>query len=226
MNKITVVIVDDMEEIRQYLSSILEKEEDIEVVGMASSGYEAIPLVRSQRPDVVLMDIQMETNTAGIDAAEQIHAEFPQIKIIVITIHEEDGLLFRAYAAGAMDYIIKSDSPETIIRSTKSVYENQLLLRPVVAEKIREEFNHMITYKDSLIFVLNLLTKLTNSELDVLKAAYEGYSYREIAAMRYVSLATIKTHVNSILKKFQMKRMKDIQEILRKINFAELMRQF
>lgn len=226
MSSIKVVIVDDMPEIIQYLSSILAAEEGIEVVGTANSGYEAVPLVRTLQPDVVLMDIQMETGTAGIDATEQIHALFPQIKIIIITIHEEDGLLFRAYAAGAMDYIIKSDPKEAIIRSTKSVYENQLLLRPVIAEKIRAEFNSMITYKDSLIFTLNLLTKLTNSELDVLKAAYEGCSYREIAEMRYVSLATIKTHVNSILKKFQMKRMKDVMEVLRKINFSEIMRQF
>lgn len=226
MDKITVLIADDVEDIRQYLSSILENEADIEVIGTASSGREAVSLVRAHQPDVVLMDIQMESSADGITATEQIHAEFPKIKIIIITIHEEDGLLFRAYAAGAMDYILKTDPKEAIISSTKSVYENQLLMRPVIAEKIRSEFNHMILYKDSLIFVLNLLTKLTNSELDVLKAVYEGYSYREIASMRYVSLATVKCHVNSILKKFQMKRMKEVLAVLQKINFSELIRQF
>lgn len=224
MERIRLMIVDDILEIRSYLNRILAKEKDIEIIAMAASGIEAVKLLKAIRPDVVLLDIQMESQTAGIDCAEYINMHYPEIKVVILTIHREDELLFRAYSAGVMDYIIKSGAPEEIVESIREVYHNKLVLRPEIANKLVAEFTKLRTQNESLLFALNTLSKLTNSEFEVLKCVYRGENYREIADNRYVSQATIKTQINRILKKFAMRRMKDVILLLKKLDFDEIIK--
>ncbi len=224
MDKIKLLIVDDMTDIREYFNMILSKEPDIEVLGMASSGIEAVRLARELQPDVILMDIQMESRTAGIDATNAIKADNPNIKVIILTIHEEDEYLFQAYCAGVMDYIVKTDSISQIINSIRTVYSNKLMLRPGIADKIIYEFSRMKTQQNSMIYILNIISKLTNSEYEILKCFYEGSTYKTISETRFVSPATVKSQVNSILKKFEMKSMKEVVKLLKQMNFSELIK--
>lgn len=224
MNKIKILIVDDMTDIREYFNMILSKEPDIEVVGLASSGIEAVQKARDLKPDVILMDIQMETRTAGIDATTVIKGMDPNVKIIILTIHEEDEYLFQAYCAGVMDYIVKTDSISQIINSIRTVFSNKLMLRPGIADKIIDEFSRLKTQQNSLIYILNIISKLTNSEFEILKCFYEGNTYKTISETRFVSPATVKSQVNSILKKFEMKTMKDVIKLLKQMNFNEIIK--
>ncbi|QHQ60802.1 response regulator [Anaerocolumna sedimenticola] len=224
MDKIKVLIVDDMKDIREYFSMILSKEADLEVVGIASSGLEAIQCAKELNPDVILMDIQMETRTAGIDATNAIKTIKPNIRVVILTIHEEDEFLFQAYCAGVMDYIVKTDSITQIINSIRNVYINKLMLRPNIAEKIIDEFTRLKTQQKSLLYAFHIISKLTNSEFEILKCFYEGNSYKTIAETRFVSQATIKSQVNSILKKFEMKNMKDVIKLLNLVNFSEIIK--
>ncbi len=224
MDKIKLMIVDDMMDIREYFNMILSKEPDIEVIGLASSGIEAVQKARDLKPDVILMDIQMETRTAGIDATTVIKGINPNIKIIILTIHQEDEYLFQAYCAGVMDYIVKTDSLSQIINSIRTVYSNKLMLRPGIADKIIDEFSRLKTQQNSLIYILNIISKLTNSEFEILKCFYEGCSYKTISETRFVSPATVKSQVNSILKKFEMKTMKEVVKLLKQMNFDEILR--
>ena len=226
MSPIKIMIVDDIKEIRDHFQTIVQKEEDMEVIATAASGVEAVHELQKQRPDVILLDIQMETKTAGIDFARFAQTKYPEIKIIILTIHNEDELLFQAYNAGVMDYIVKSSSTELIVNSIRNVHANQLLLRPEVAEKIVSEFSKLREQQRSLLFTLNILTKLTNSEFEVLRCLYEGNTYRDVAESRFVSQATIKSQVNSILKKFGMSRMKDIISLLEELRFYEMLNTF
>ena len=224
MEKIKVMIVDDIQEIRDHFCKIISQEDGMEVVITANSGVSAMSALKNQIPDVILLDIQMETKTAGLDFARYAQKVFPQIKIIILTIHEEDELLFQAYNAGVMDYIMKSDSTEQVISSIRNVFQNKLMLRPDTAEKIVQEFSKLRSERNSFLFVLHFLTKLTNSEFEILKCVYEGQSYRNIAGSRYVSMSTIKTQVNSILRKFEKPRMKDIITLLDEVNFNEFVK--
>lgn len=224
MGNIKVLIVDDMQDIREYFSMILTKEPDIDVVGLASSGMEAIQKTKELNPDVILMDIQMETRTAGIDATKTIKSFQPNVRVIILTIHEEDEFLFQSYCAGVMDYIVKTDSITQILNAIRNVYANKLMLRPNIAEKIIDEFTRLKTQQQSLLYSLNILTKLTNSEFEILKCFYEGHSYKAIAATRFVSQSTIKSQVNSILKKFEAKCMKDVIKVLNQLNFFEIIK--
>lgn len=222
MNKIKILVVDDNQEIREYFMTIFNHEEDIVVVGSASSGHEAVKMASEMDIDIILMDIQMETRTAGIEAAEQILSADPSKKIIILTILEDDNLLFQAYCAGVMDYIIKTDSITQILDSIRHVYNNQLILRPKYAEKIIDELVRVKEQQKSLLFSLDMLTKLSNSEFEVLKCLYNGMNSREISEARFVSVATIKSQIHSILSKFGMRNMKEVMKKLDEVNFNSL----
>ncbi len=219
---IRILLADDNAEIRRYFRTILDREPDLEVVGEAESGRMCVDLARICRPDIILMDIQMETETAGIDAAAVIHETMPECKIIILTIHSDDEMLFRAYSSGVMDFIVKTDSIAKIVSSIQNVSRNQMQLRSDVASKIVSEFQRVRSERASLLYTLNILTKLTNSEFEVLCCIYNGESNREVARTRFVSEATIKSQVNSILKKFGKKRMKDVIAVLDQIGFSQL----
>lgn len=216
---IRIIVVDDLKNIVDYFQTILNHEPDMEVVGTASSKEEAVALTRRLKPDVVLMDIQMETGTAGIEAIEQIRTFDNDVKIVVLTIHEQDELLFRAYTAGAMDYIVKTSSIIRILNSIRSSYENTLMLRSEVATKILREYNKVMLRQTDLAQAFKLVSRLTNSEFEVLQAAYGGKKHREIAQERFVEEGTIKVQVNRILKKFDMPRLSDVLRFLRKVDF-------
>lgn len=220
--KIRIVIIDDIVDICNYFKMVLERESGMEVVAVGYSGKEAYHLAMEHNPDVMLMDVQMETELAGIDALRKIKKERPDIKVIVLTIHGEDDILFEAYAAGAVNFLIKDSSIAEIVNTIKSAYNNELTLSSDVANKIVSEFSRMKNNENSLIFTLNLVSKLTKSEFEILRALYLGKSYIDIAKERFVEEVTIRTQVHKILKKFGIKSMKDLIETLRRLKIFEI----
>ena len=222
MNRIRIIMADDNPEICSYFSDLLSRQEDMELVGTASSGAEAVQLARRLQPDIVLMDIQMENRTAGITASRQILSELPDTKVIILTILEDDELLFQAYYAGVIDYIIKTDASDQILTSIRNAYRNQLVLRPQYAEKIIDELKRVKEEQVSLLYSLNVLTKLSNSEFEVLKSLYQGMNARQISEDRFVSLGTVKTQIHSILKKFGMKSVSEVVRQLHVIHFDHI----
>jgi len=222
MESIKTIIVEDIQDIRHYIEAALQKEKDIEVIGQAGSGREAVKLVSKLQPDVVLMDIQMENSTAGLEAAEIICNNFPQVRIIIFTMHEDDQLIFRAYCSGVIDYILKTTPINEIAVSIRNAHQNKMMVRPNIAEKIISEFTKLRNQQKSTVFTYNVLSKLSNSEFDVLALIFEGYKYKQIADMRYVSMGTIKSQINSILRKFECKRMKEVLSLLEEMNFKEI----
>lgn len=221
MNKIRVVVVDDMKKIVDYFKMIIDNEHDMEVVGWAETGIDAVKVVREKQPDVLLTDIGMETKYAGIEAARIIKNEFPETKIIVLTIHKEDEMLFKAYSVGAMDYILKTSSVVDILTSVRKVTKNEVSLSPENAEKIISEYSRINNQNKSMLNMLNIITKLTESELEIIKSIYEGKPYKKIAKERSVEEVTIKGQVNTMLKKFKMKRMKEVIKWLEELQFFE-----
>ncbi len=222
MNKIRIVIVDDFEDIRNHFKMILARETDMEVVATASSGAEGYEVVMQHQPDIVLMDVQMETEMAGIETTRKIKEQMDAIKVIVLTIHEEDEILFKAYGAGAIDYIVKTSSIVEILNSIRNVYNNKLSLRPEVAGKIITEFARLQNEQSNLVGTLNVMSKLTNTEFIILKAIYGGKTYQQIAKERFVEEVTIRTQVNKILKKFEKQSMKEVIKALKELRIFDI----
>jgi DNA-binding NarL/FixJ family response regulator len=222
MSKIGVLIADDAKEIADYFAGFIRREEDMEVLALAFSGEDAVVKAKSLKPQIVLMDIQMETKTAGLDAIKQIREYNPAIKIIILTIHSRDDLIFKAYTVGAMDYIIKTSPIEDILKSIRAAASNNLLLRPEIANKIMEESRRISEKQNKMKEVLKVMMLISNTEFEIIKMAFDGYSYKEIADRRFVEETTIRSEIYRILKKFNKKRMKDVILLLKEINFADL----
>jgi len=222
MSEIKILIVDDVEDIRMHLAEeIPEKSEDLVIVGTARSGKEAVEMASRLLPDVVLMDIQMETRTAGITAIAKIHEMFPGIKCIALTIHEDEEFIFRAYLAGAVDYIIKTRPSEYIVKSIHAVVENRLLLRPEVGKRLIEEYQQIQENQVRMKETMQIMLRINVTEYEILRLVYQGLTYRQIAQQRFVEETTIRSQVNHILKKFGKKRMKDVISQLRELKIFD-----
>ena len=222
MQKIGVLIADDSQEIADYFAAIIGKEADMEVLAQATSGEEAVAKAKALDPQIVLMDIQMETKTAGLEAIQRIREFNPAIKAIILTIHNRDDLIFKAYTVGAMDYIIKTSPVEDILKSIRAASTNSLMLRPEIANKIMEESQRISEKQSKTKEVLKVMMKISNTEFEIIRMAFDNYSYREIAERRFVEETTIRSEIYRILKKFNRKKMKDVITLLKEINFMDL----
>lgn len=222
MNKIKVLICDDMKYLCRYFEKFLSSEEDIEVVGVANSGDECISMYIDKQPDVVLLDIQMKTEDDGISVLKGIMNINKEAKVIMITIHEEDDLISKALLNGACDYLLKSTSEKNILESVRKAFRGEESLNPVIAKKILIEYSRLKKRQNASMSLLHSVALLTASEYKILRMVYDGLSYSEIAKLRFVEEVTIRTQINKILKKFGKKNMKDLVKELRDIQFFNL----
>ena len=219
---IKVLLADYMDSFNRHFSRMLEKENDIEVVGAAQSGREAVILTKLLCPDVILMDIQMETDWAGIEASAQILKEQPKVKIIVFTIHDDSETIINAYEAGVVDYILKTASPEEVIgaiRDAMNFDDTQKKVNRVVKDemvKLRKE-------RDSFMYCVNLISRLSASELETLKLLCDGKKYREIADARFVSESTVRVMVNKITKKLSGESIRSIVKQMNENGIAKML---
>lgn len=222
---IRVLVVDDMETFRERFCEVLSDDPAIKVVGVASSGEEAVAIAFKQRPDVVLMDVIMENDRAGIDAATQICTALKSVKIIMSTVLEDDETVFNAFQIGAVDYLLKNAKPDEILSAVKSAYRDQSTPSPLIAKKLRKEFAHLRGNQESMRFVLHIARVLTQVELDILLLLCDGKTRNEISHIRCIELSTVKTHIGSILKKLEMKSSSDIVKALKNYQSDDLLRQ-
>ena len=222
MAKIKILVVDDMEEIRLHLQEEIPKAaENMEVIGISENSADAVERATELLPDVVLMDIQMETRTAGIWAIGQIHERFPNIKCIALTIHQDEEFIFRAYLAGAVDYIIKTSPINDIVKSINAVMENKLLLRPEVGRRLFDEYQKIQQNQVRMKETMRVMLMISTTEYEILKLVCQGMTYRQIARKRFVEETTIRSQANHILKKFQKKRMKDVVSELKNLKIFD-----
>lgn len=222
--KIRILIADDMEAHRRRLERVIAKCAQMECVAKAASGYEAVRQAAAVKPDIILMDIEMESAYAGVDAAKQINEQLPQSKIIVLTVHKDDNFIFAAFQTGIMDYILKTSTDEEIIDAITSAYENRSPIRPMIAEKIREEFARVKKTESSMLYVIQIISELTPSELQVLRLLCEGKTRKQIAENRCVEYETIKKQINSLLKKFQMSSVTEIIQTVNELRIFEVLK--
>lgn len=199
MERISVLIVDDHAVVRRGLRAFLESEEDIEVVGEAADGAEAVEMVQALLPDVVLMDLVMP-GMGGITAIREIGEISPSSRVLVLTSFSEDEQVFPSIKAGAMAYLLKDVPAEELGSAIRSVARGVFLLDPQIASKVLKEFSAVHQETPSL----GRLGRLTPREVEVLTLIARGRSNKEIAVDLHISVKTVKTHVSNILGKLHM----------------------
>jgi DNA-binding NarL/FixJ family response regulator len=198
---IRVLIVDDHALFRRGLEMVLEGEADIDVVGEAGDGHEAIEQAEKTTPDVVLMDVRMPKRS-GIEATRAIKDMLPSSKILMLTISDEEADLYDAIKAGAAGYLLKEISIEEVAGAVRSVHAGQSLISPSMASKLLNEFAAMVKRRDERSQVPG--PRLTDRELEVLKLVAKGMNNRDIGAELFISENTVKNHVRNILEKLHL----------------------
>lgn len=206
MSGIRVVIVEDDQDWLRGLVSYLNKQDDIEIVGQASNGADAVQLLEQVEADVVLMDIMMSNNPEGIWAAAEI-VQCTGARVIMLTSMEEKELIFEAFKAGAVDYMVKSNFTD-IPQAIRSAFANRSPIHPTAAAQMREEFRRLKKLEHE-VRVKELRALLTPTEIQVLDLIEKGHTQTQIAEKFVVSIRTIKVHVGNILRKLGGKSSKE-----------------
>ena len=201
MDRIKVLIVDDHRVVREGLSAILKSKENIQVLGEAQDGQEAVEKARSLLPDVILMDVSMPKMT-GVEATRIIKREFPHIGIIALTMYEEQQYIFDLVRGGATGYLLKDSDSDQIVKAIQSVYRGDSLIHPAVASKILAEFSLMTQKKGKKSSWVE--HDLTEREITVLRLVADGKTNKEIANNLDLSEKTVKNHVRNIFHKLQV----------------------
>ncbi len=213
MNRIAVLIADDHTLFRKGVRKMLEAEKDMQVVGEAATGREALEQARSLMPDVILMDIRMpgpaEGNQAemdrptlplldGIEATRAIHREMPHIGVVFVTMFRDDESVFRGLQAGGQGYVLKDADPETMLRAIRAVAHGESLLDAAIAQKVLHQFAAGAARPPALA------DGLTPREIEVLKLIAAGRSNKQIARELTISEKTVKNHINNIFSKLHL----------------------
>jgi DNA-binding NarL/FixJ family response regulator len=200
---IRVLIADDHALFRRGLEMVLDEEQDIELVGQASDGTEAVTRARESLPDVVLMDIRMP-KTSGIEAARAMKEAAPSAKIVMLTISDEEEDLFEAIRAGASGYLLKDIPLDEVADAVRAVHGGQSLINPSMAGKLLTEFATLAGRDEEERPQPVPAPKLTEREMEVLKLVARGMNNRDIAKELFISENTVKNHVRNILEKLQI----------------------
>jgi DNA-binding NarL/FixJ family response regulator len=198
MERIRMLIADDHTFYREGVRSMLMRVPDMEIIGEARTGDETISLATRLQPDVVLMDIKMP-DTNGIEATRAILQAQPQIRILMVTMFEDDGFVFAAMRSGARGYVLKDANEEELVRAVRAVHRGEAIFSPAIAQRMIHYFAVLPATVSQLAF-----PTLTDRERDILQLMAQGESNTAIATRLSLSLKTIQNHVSSIFSKLQV----------------------
>jgi DNA-binding NarL/FixJ family response regulator len=193
-----VIICDDQAIVRDGLELLLNLERDIEVVGLAQDGAQAVDLVAERAPDLVLMDLKMP-GMNGIEATRRIRAQHPQVKVLVLTTYDDDEWVFDAIRAGAAGYLLKDTPREEVVKAVRGTFAGRSFVDPDVAGTLLGHVAGQQAQPSSLI-----TEKLTDREVDVLRCLARGLTNADIAAELHLSAGTVRNHVSAILAKLDV----------------------
>ena len=209
-DKIRVLLVDDHAILRTGLRAILNAEADIEVVGEAGDGKEAVAKAEKLRPDVVLMDISMPVMD-GLEATRRIQQSCPEVKVLVLTVHDNAEYLFQVLKAGGSGYVVKKSADTELISAIRAVHRGEAFLSPMATKMVIEGYLQAISQERTKQNYSNL----TNREEEVLKLITEGYTNQEIADRLIISIKTVESHRAHILDKLELHTRADLVKYAR-----------
>ena len=194
---IRILLVDDQSIVREGLASLLETQSDLEIVGEAENGKVAVERSLVLKPDVILMDIRMPVMD-GVAAIRTLSKQAPEIKILVLTTFDDDEYVTQAMASGAKGYLLKDTPSAELAQAIRAVNQGYTQLGPGLFEKTLSPSSEVSTIPSEL-------NELTSREKEVLQLIAKGYNNREIAAELYIAERTVKNHVNSILRRLNLR---------------------
>lgn len=213
MNKVKVLIADDHALIRSGLTRLLGEDRSIDVIGHAENGREAVQKAHELDPDIILMDIGMP-EMDGMEATRQIKRRNRGAKVLILSVHENEEYLYRAFQAGAAGYMLKKAADSDLVNAIHVVARGDFFLYPSITRTVVENF--LVSPKPGQSAAANC-DSLTEREQEILKMVAEGYTCREIAESLFISVKTVETHKSNIMEKLNLhKRPELVRYAIRK----------
>ena len=199
MEKIRILLADDHTLFREGIRLLLERQSDMEVVGEAADGREAVELAHRLQPNVVLMDIGMPAMN-GMEATRLIHSQDPAVCVLVLTMHGTDDYFFRVLESGASGYLLKEAAPTELLSAIRSVHNGEMFFYPSLAKRLAQEYLRRVGSGEEL----SSYNSLSERENEVLKLIGQGHTNQEIADLLYLSVNTVQTHRTHIMNKLNL----------------------
>lgn len=203
---VRILVVDDHAIVRSGLMMLLNGRQGMEVVGEAADGDEAIAQAQALRPDVVLMDLSMPHGKDGLTAAAELKRLLPETAVLILTMHDDEGYLFRAIQSGASGYILKSAPHEELLAAIRHVAGGQAYLYPSATKRLMSDYldklkngEHAGTYES-----------LSDREKEILAKVAQGYSNKEIAEQLVISVKTVESHKSNLMEKLELRTRPDL----------------
>jgi two-component system response regulator NreC len=196
--RVKVLVVDDHAVVRQGITMVLETDPELDVVGEASSGEEAIQLVRELRPNVVVMDIGMP-GLSGFEATRRIRESNPEVQVLALTVHDSEAYVFQMLQAGATGYVVKRAPAEEVIQAVKRTNAGESVLHPSVAKLVIRDYLSRVERGEETSY-----DTLSDREREILKLIAEGRTNKEIAGLLFLSVKTVQAHRANLMRKLGM----------------------
>ena len=196
-NKIKIILADDHRIVREGIRSLLEKSDNLEVIAEAENGREAVQMAKELSPDVILMDIAMPLLN-GLEATLQIKRDCPDVKVLALTIHEDEEYIRQMLASGAMGYITKYAATDELVQAVETVFKGEMVLSPAITRLVVEDYLRWADVQQENP------DKLTPREREVLQLIAEGHKNKEISDILKISIKTVKAHRNNLMQKLDL----------------------
>lgn len=203
-----IVIADDHSIVRSGFSMILNYQEDMDVIGLAADGIEAYQMVAKHQPDVLLLDLSMPPGESGLIATGKIKEDFPETKILILTMHDDDEYLFHVLKNGASGYMLKNAPDEELVSAIRTIHNGGTYIHPKMATSLVREFFSKETHSSPS----DPFEILSKREIEVLPLIAKGYGNKEIAEKLFISVKTVEAHKAKIMDKLSLKSRPELVE--------------
>lgn len=212
-----IVIADDHAIVRSGFAMILNFQPDMEVVGTAADGLEAYTMVARHQPDILIMDLSMPPGESGLIATGKIKEDYPDTKILILTMHDDEEYLFHVLRNGASGYVLKNAPDEELLLAIRTIYEGGTYIHPKLATSLVREFVKTNASTDSE----DVYELLSRRELEILPLVAKGYSNKEVAEKLFISVKTVEAHKAKIMDKLHLKSRPELVEYALKKKILE-----
>ena len=220
--KIRVLVCDDMVYVCRLYCSMLNNSESCECVGTAGNECDALAMAKNMRPDIILLDVQMDTVDSGLKLIPQILEVSPLSKIIMISVSNDSENIFKAIQLGAKDYFVKDHPFEDILEIIENVHKGENKIHSDIVAKILEHYNVVEKKQESLFYMINKLMYLSKREMEILRELCNGLSYSDLSKKLFIEEVTIRVTVNRIIKKTEFKNIQTLIETINNLGIFSL----
>ncbi len=206
--KVRVFIVDDHAVVRSGLRAVLDAQPNITVIGEAADGASCIKQALELKPDLVLMDLSFPNGRDGLYTTKELLQSMPEVKVIILTMHDDEQYLFRALKAGASGYILKSAPMSELVLAIEQVHQGLVYLHPSATKKVIQGYLHGQTKETKDVF-----ETLTEREREILSLVAKGYTNKEVAELLLISVKTVENHKANMMDKLQLNNRRELMKL-------------